>query len=169
MDIHFSGHITQNDFVQAVQMHYRRQIYLFILPGLIYVPVVIYITKILSKQYLSPIFGIFIALVAIIFLYYQLFHSAPKKAYKNPQNFYLHPFEGQATEENICFNNYQMNMNFLWSSFIQYYVKGNMVLLYQNKNCFNILTRSQFANEADWLAFLELVNKKVSSKQKKNK
>ncbi|TLM98910.1 YcxB family protein [bacterium] len=85
-------------------------------------------------------------------------------SYNQPGNVFREGLRGTITDSEIAIQTAKGNSSTFWTAFTHYKSTENIIMLYQNKNCFNIFTQSMFANTEDWKAFLGEVTRRLPKK-----
>jgi hypothetical protein len=160
MHIEYSGLITLKEYQQVFALHYKNPLILFFkiisilsLPGLF--------IFLLLKGGAGDVTSYFLYLlpVFLLFGFVWLTPLQVTRSYLNPRNFFNQPLHGSIDSENGFSIVTSLSTGSMgWNGFVGYRHKDNLILLYQNKNCFNILTRNLFASDEDWNALLAFLN-----------
>jgi hypothetical protein len=77
-------------------------------------------------------------------------------SYDQKGNIYRLPIAGSIDEDGVSIRGQEVKVDLAWGAYTHYRHAGDFVLLYQNKNCFNIFTRSLF-EAAEWERFLKIL------------
>lgn len=85
-------------------------------------------------------------------------------SYNQPGNVFREGLQGTITDSEINIQTSKGHSSTLWSAFTHYKISENYVLLYQNKNCFNIFSYSMFSSAEDWNAFRGEVARRLPNK-----
>jgi len=161
MQINYQGQVYKPDFAKAIKLHNGRIVlvqkiifglfmFLFtisILIGIIYSP---------GSLPLPYVIAMFIPLVFLTLPWWNEYMQI--NMYQSSANIYKEEISGIIDEKGFTINSVKMKVNYLWDAIIKIQKTDDIVLLYQSKNCFNILTRSLFASEEEWsqlVAFLD--------------
>jgi len=162
MLIHFKGLITKQDFTKALVIHFQQQqkwltwvltaFLVIILASLI----VTIIQKPELKQSMLPAFAF--SLIFFTFPWWIPYLQA--SAYNQQGNIYRNPIEGFVDDNGITIAGRNHKVETRWSAISHFRRSGNMILLYQGKSGFNILTKSLFT-EADWAEFIRVIEEKL--------
>ena len=72
---------------------------------------------------------------------------------------------GEIDTIGITIRNKNIDASILWPAFTHYKIRGDMVLLYQGKNCFNPFKKSLFITEGDWGHFLQTITQRIGKQQ----
>lgn len=172
MHIEFSVLISLNDYKQAFNLHYKNPFIVFLkavsilaIPGLIIFLLLKGNEVGESFDYVLYLFPIF-----LIFGFVWLLPLQATRSYLNPRNIFNQPMHGSIDAENgFTIVTALSTVSIGWNAFIGYRHNGNLILLYQNNNCFNILTRNLFASEEEWSTLLAFLNSHFPKGPKSNK
>jgi hypothetical protein len=85
-------------------------------------------------------------------------------SYNQPGNIFREGLLGTITDSEIAIQTAKGNSSTFWTAFTHYKSTENIIMLYQNKNCFNIFTQSMFASAEDWNTFCGEVARRLPKK-----
>lgn len=162
MPIAYSGIVSKKEYTAALQMHFDRTLkWVKIAFGIILAILIVALVFMIATQpdisaALFP--GIIFPVILLSFPWWIPILQAA--SYNQAGNIYRAPVHGAIDETGISVNNQNIQAKFLWNTFGHSVKKGEIVLLYQGKNSFNIFTKSMFQSPADWEAFLALLQAK---------
>ena len=165
MNIPFQGNLSKNEYRQVMALHLK-------LPGwqrwfftgaalLLFISAVFQFIRLPElATYLLP------ALVfSTVFLTFPLWlPEIQASSYNQPGNVFREGLRGTITNSEITIQTAKGNSSTIWTAFTHYKSTENIIMLYQNKNCFNIFTQSMFANAEDWNAFLGEITGRLPKK-----
>jgi hypothetical protein len=166
MKIEFQGKIKREDFVIAYKSNRGKIfavskvfswifLFLFVLGfSFLYI----------YKPFTLRTYQIIPLLIPIIFISSTLWSEALQLflIQKNAQ-LYEESISGYIDENCIESRTSRIETKLLWSAFMKYRRVGNLILLYQRKNLYNIIPRSFFATEDDWNVFLSFLDSRFPS------
>lgn len=162
MEINYSGIVSKKEYTAALQMHFNRAFkWIRIACGIILAILIVALVFTLATQpdNLSALFpGVVFPFILLSFPWWMPLLQA--SGYNQPGNIYRTPVHGVIDETGISINNQNMQAKFLWNTLVNSIKNGEIVLLYQGKNSFNVFTKSMFQSPADWEAFLALLKAK---------
>lgn len=163
MHITYSGQVSQKEYAVAIRIHFHRMFRWMKIAGgifLVFLSIALVITIINQPQILSALFpGIVFPFIFLTFPWWIPLLQVSN--YNNAANIYRAPVQGAIDDSGITINGQNTKVNFLWGAYTHFVKKGDLVLVYQNKNSFNIFTQSMFSSAADWEAFIRLLEEKT--------
>jgi hypothetical protein len=159
MEIEFGGLVSKKEYQRAFFTHFdsiRYQIFkwlggflaLLMLSGIFFI-----IARGINLD--TWAFFYFIPILVLTIPWWQPLLAAA--SYNNQNNVFRRPIQGVLDENNFNVTTYISTVSINWNGYIGYRHKNDMILLYQTKNCFNILPKTLFHSDEDWNAFLEFL------------
>jgi hypothetical protein len=160
MHIEFNGLITKKEYRRVFSLHYSgRRLVRFFFIGLFFLLLSVFglISNILRHSNFSY-FIISLVFGAALCSYQWWLPLLSARSYNNPKNFFNQPIHGVIDDNGFSIETALVSGTTKWALFEGYRYKDDLLLIYQNKNCFNILTRPLFVSDDDWnilLTFLK--------------
>lgn len=163
---YFKGQVSKKEYTRAVGVHFDQQFrwikWVFgIIFGILFISIVI--TVIRDPSIAKTLFpGIVFPFVLFTFPWWMPYLQSA--GYDQKGNIYRTPIEGVIDESGIAINGQEVKASFQWKAYTHYRKSGDVVMLYQGKNCFHIFTRALFREE-DWAQFLKVVEERISKRK----
>lgn len=154
MNIQFQGKFSKNEYRQAFRLHYKSSGCLRWFacgPALLFLFAAIFliVREPALARYLVP-GGIFIIAICTVSFWLPEIQAA---SFNRPDNIFREGLSGTINDEGIFVQTSKGNSNIFWNAYTGYKQTRDLILLYQNKNCFNIFTRGMFSGAGDWELF----------------
>jgi hypothetical protein len=163
MSVNYQGRITASDVRRAMFLNYPA--YVKWINGVLIAVVLLGVLYAVLTGSLSGTtgLGIFFVVALLAMPFFQPFLDA--RSVHRKGNIYYNPIQGTVDERGLSLDNGQVKTDFLWVNYTSYREAPGIVLLYQGRNCVNILTRPLFASQEDWDTFTALVREKIASRK----
>jgi len=97
--------------------------------------------------------------------YFWLYPYLVGKTMFNNVNIINGTVSGEIDDNGITFRNKNIKASILWPAFTHFKIRGDMVLLFQGKTCFNPFTKGLFITDGDWGHFLQTINQRIVKKE----
>jgi hypothetical protein len=166
MNIKFQGKLSKKEFRQAVTIQtnlpgFLKWLFggfgLLIVFGGIYLMIQ---NPVISKSLLPGM-----AFPIVFFSFPFWLPEIQVASFNQPGNVFREGLSGTISDEGIAIQTSKGNTNTFWNAYKAFKQTNDLVMLYQNKNCFNIFTRGMFSSTEDWDLFCNEVGRRLKKNQ----
>jgi hypothetical protein len=163
VDIQFGGTLGLGDFRRAQSLDGRTRVYSLIALAFVGIAIAIQVWSFLTTPFSISSLILLMPLVIGALVFWLALRFIVQRSWKQSQTTFA-AISGTISDDAVAYNTAQSQSRSAWDLFQRYKIAPDMVLLYQTTNAFNVFPRHFFSTEADWAAFVQLVQQKIAKR-----
>jgi hypothetical protein len=161
MDIEFRGILTKDKLTQIFKLGFKHHRLISIILIIVLLFALSLTSFLTYATGFNPItVGVFVFVLIMTTYSFWAPYTSANSVY-NDQSGMKGPISGSISEDTITIQTVNSKSIVRWNLFNKIKRAPDLILLYQNSNCFNFFPQSFFSDE-DWLALNNFIDKKIS-------